>query len=96
MATFTTEIEINDNDIEVTAEYEYEAPCGDGWYEPHFDEQINVYSVKDKDGNEVEITKGHEAYLMEKISEHLVQQGIEYEADKAEYEYELAMELRFG
>ena len=88
MANFETEIEVNDVDVEVVVEYEYEFPCGDGWHEPRWPEQVNIYGVTDKAGNDVEFTKGHEAWLMEEISEHIHREAAEREADRAEYIYE--------
>ena len=90
---YETEIEINDNPIEVVVEYEYEPPCGDGWHEPRLPEQINIYSVVDKNGAEVdwqdsEHWPGIEAFLEQEISADIKRQGEEWAADRAEYNYE--------
>jgi hypothetical protein len=87
MPEYTTEIEIYDIPVEVTVEYEYEPPCGDGWHGPRFPEQINIYMVKDKSGNEVDFLD-HEAFLEQEISADIQRQGAEWAADRAEYLYE--------
>jgi hypothetical protein len=91
MPEYTTEIEINDIPVEVVVEYEYEPPCGDGWREPRFPEQINIYMVKDKSGNEVDFLD-HEAFLEQEIAEHVHRETAEREADRAEYLYESRMD----
>jgi len=88
---YTTEIEINDNPVEVVVESEYEPPCGDGWNEPRFPEQINIYMVKDKSGNEVDWLE-FEAFLEQEIAEHVHREAAEREADRAEYLYESRMD----
>ena len=88
MLKYTTEIEIGDDPIEVTVGYEYEAESVDGWHEPRLPEDVNIYSVTDKDGNEVDSTPGHEEWLIDEILDHIHQKAIEYEQDKAEYQYE--------
>jgi hypothetical protein len=62
--------------VEVVVEYEYEPECGDGWHEPRFPEQINIYMVKDKDGNEVDFL-GHEDFLEQEIAEHVHREAAE-------------------
>jgi hypothetical protein len=88
---YETEIEINDNPIEVVVEYEYEPPCGDGWHEPRFPEQINIYMVKDKDGNEVDWLE-FENFLEQEIAEHVHREATERANDRAEYIYESCMD----
>jgi hypothetical protein len=85
---YETEIEINDQPVEVVVKYEYEPPCGDGWHEPSFPEQINIYSVVDSNGAEVDYPKKIEALLEEEIAEHVHRKAAEYAADRAEYLYE--------
>ena len=91
---YKTEIEINDTPIEVIVSYEYEPPCGDGWEEPRLAEDVNIYSVTDKDGKEVDYTPKHEAYLIESIIENIHREAAEYAADKAEYDYDAMMDRR--
>jgi hypothetical protein len=91
MPEYTTEIEINDIPVEVVVEYEYEPETGDGWHEPRFPEQINIYMVKDKTGNEVDFL-GHEDFLEQEISADIQRQGEEWAADRAEYLYESRMD----
>jgi hypothetical protein len=93
MPKYTTEIEINDDPIEVVVEYEYEPPCGDGWHEPRFAEQVNIYSITDKSGNEIDFIN-HEQYLTDQILNDLDRQAAEYEADRAEYLYESMLDRR--
>lgn len=88
----TTEIEINDEPVEVEVRYDYEPPCGDGFNEPRYGADVHIVSVKDASGNEVEYTKDHEAYLIDYILDELDRQAAEYEQDKAEYFYEAALE----
>ena len=92
MPEYTTEIEIYDIPVEVTVEYEYEPETGDGWREPRFPEQINIYSVVDSNGAEVDYPKKIEASLEEEIAEHVHRKAAEYEADRAEYLYESRMD----
>ena len=94
MPKYNTEIEINDIPIEVIVEYEYEPPCGDGFHEPRLAEDVNIYSVTDKDGKDVYYTPKHEAYLIEQIIEDVHRQAAEYEVDRAEYQYEAMMDRR--
>ena len=54
MPTYITEIEINDEPIEIIVGYDYEPPCGDGLNEPRLGEDVSIYSVTDKAGNEVD------------------------------------------
>jgi len=83
MPEYTTEID----DKPVVVEYEYEPPCGDGWHEPRFPEQINIYMVKDKAGNEVDWLE-FEVFLEQEISADIKRQFAEWAADRAEYLYE--------
>jgi hypothetical protein len=92
MPEYTTEIEIYDIPVEVVVEYEYEPETGDGWHEPRFPEQINIYMVKDKSGNEVDFLD-HEDFLEQEISADIQRQGAEYLMDKAEYDYECHMDF---
>ena len=71
LSNYETEIEINDEPVEVVCEYEYEAACGDGWNEPRYPEQVNIYSVK-ADGVEIDFTD-YEDFLMDEIMEDLNQ-----------------------
>ena len=84
---YKTEIEANEIPIEVTVGFDYESPCGDGWHEPRLYKDVSIYSVTDKDGNEVDYTPGHEAFLADEILADLHRKAAEYEADKAEYQY---------
>ena len=70
----------------MVVEYEYEPETGDGWHEPRFPEQINIYMVKDKSGNEVDWLE-FEAFLEQEIMEHVHREAAEREADRAEYLY---------
>ena len=97
MPEYKTGIEINDIPIEVIVEYEYEPACGDGWNEPRLGEDATIYSVTDTSGNEVDYSKDLEAFLVGEILEDLHRRAAEYEADRAEYLYELHMDRRlFG
>ena len=84
---YKTEIEINDIPVEVVVEYEYEPETGDGWHGPRFPEQINIYMVKDKSGNEVDWLE-FEDFLEQEISADIKRQFAEWAADRAEYLYE--------
>jgi len=89
---YTTEIEVDGNPVEVIVEYDYEPACGDGWNEPRMGEDATIYSVTDTAGNEVDYSMDLEAFLVEEILEDLHRRAAEYEADRAEYLYELHME----
>jgi len=91
MPTYETDMIIDDDDVEVVVHYEYEPPCGDGWHEPRFAEQVCIYSVV-ADGAEININAGQEDYLIDAILGDLDRQAAEYEADKAEYQYEAMKE----
>ena len=94
MLTYTTEIEVNDIPIEVVVEYEYEPACGDGWNEPRLSEDVNIYSVVDKSGAEVDWQGNLELYLIDEILDDLHRQAAEYAADRAEYIYDAMMDRR--